>query len=154
MKTLDSNLDDTPDVEVDDGSQFSISVQAAWNDIDKLGHVTNSAYWRWCDDARVQYVMAAGLQEPAPDRPCFVILSATGTFSASMLYRERGIMTCRTIRLGRTSTTTQHSLWLKGGRAFSATFELVLVDQSTGRPTPIPQAFRSSVAALDGLLPG
>ncbi len=138
---------------MESGSQFSIAVQAAWNDIDKLGHVTNSAYWRWCDDARVQYVIAAGLQEPAPDRPCFVILSATGTFLAPMHYLEKGTMTCRTIRLGRTSTTTQHSLWLKGGRAFSATFELVLVDQSTGRPMPISESFRKSVGELDGVPP-
>ncbi len=151
MKLTEGGLPDLPEIRIDDGWRFGVPVEAAWNDIDKLGHVTNAAYWRWCDDARVQYIMAAGLPEPGLGQPSFVLMSADGVFLAPMQYRDKGIMTCRTVELGRTSTTTEHALWLTSGRAFTARFKLVLLDKPEGRPMTIPDTVRNAITELEGV---
>jgi len=91
---------------------YGIPVEALWGDLDKLGHVTNSAFWRWCDDVRVQYAMDTGLTAPAPDQPSYVVVKASAEFHAPMSYGEQGVMTCRTVRMGRSSLDTEHALWL------------------------------------------
>ena len=146
-----SRMPELPDITVGEGWHFGIAVEALWGDIDKLGHVTNSAYWRWCDDARVQYVMSVGFEEPQPTQPSFVVVSAQAKYAAAMRYRERGVMTCRTTRLGNSSMDTEHALWLPSGRAFVASFKLVLVDQASGKPMRIPDSRRRIIQDLDGV---
>ncbi|MZR13436.1 hypothetical protein GQE99_10450 [Maritimibacter sp. DP07] len=130
---------------------YGIGVEAAWSDLDKLGHVTNSAFWRWSDDVRVQYVIDMGLPVPARDAPSVVVVQAAGEFHKAMEYRQVGLMTCRTTRLGNSSFDTEHALWLESGKAFTATFTLVLSNISIGGSIQLPIAFKERIAALDGL---
>lgn len=149
MNLTARKLPEVPGVAAGHGWNFGISVEASWSDIDKLGHVTNSAYWRWCDDARVQYIMSVGFDEPDPTRPSFVVLSAQAQYSATMRYREQGLMTCRTRSIGNSSLEMEHALWLRGGLSFSASFKLVLVDQATGKSMRIPENGRREIGNLD-----
>ena len=70
-------LPQLPGVSVDPGWHFGIVVEAGWGDIDKLGHVNNASYWRWCDDVRVQYAMEMGLEEPSPQTLAVVVVAAS-----------------------------------------------------------------------------
>ncbi len=148
--TSPGKLPTLPDITVDGDWNFGIEVEASWSDVDALGHVTNIAFWRWCDDARVQYAIAVGLDVPAPDTPSFVVVKATGAFHAGLSYLDRGIMTCRTIRIGRSSLTTQHALWSAKGCAFAADFTIVLADQATQKSVPLPDRVREGIMSVDG----
>jgi acyl-CoA thioester hydrolase len=127
---------------------YGIMVEAGWNDVDKLGHVNNVAYWRWCDDVRVQYAMDAGLTVPSPDQPSFVVVKAGAEFLGPMSYRERGVMTCRAVRLGRSSLDTEHALWLRNGKAFMARFTIVLVNPTTMKSVTVPASIRDRIAEI------
>lgn len=128
---------------------YGIPVEAAWNDVDKLGHVTNAAFWRWCDDVRVQYAIDAGLTVPTPDKPSFVVVKAAAEFLSPMSYRERGLMTCRTVRIGRSSMDTEHALWLNHTTAFTAKFTIVLASQKHKKSLEIPSGVRAAIIAID-----
>ena len=134
---------------IPDDWSYGITVEAGWNDVDKLGHVNNVAFWRWCDDVRVQYAIDTGLQVPSTDHPSYVVVKASAEFLAPMAYRERGVMTCRTVRIGRSSLDTEHALWLRNGRAFAAQFTIVLTLQIEKRSIAVPDAVKARIADID-----
>ena len=58
----------------------------------------------------------------------------------------------RTSRIGRTSVTSECAAYRVSddGLMCTARQTLVLVDTATRRPTPVPDAYRSTIAAFEG----
>ena len=125
-----------------------------WGEMDSLGHVNNTAYLRWFEEARIQYIHASGLaNDGAPGvilahQRCDYLLPLTypGTIEARV----------SAIRLGRTSLTLSfviHAVEL-GLDAAKGEGVLVAFDYADRQSIPVPEAVRARVIAFEQAGPG
>lgn len=116
-----------------------VSVQAIrWGDMDALGHVNNTLYFRYMEQARTEWLeaqAAAGLQ--AESQGC-VIANASCDFLIPLIYP--GTIDVRMFlgEPGRSSVGSFYEIWAGERKHADGAARIVWIDRSTGRPTPLP----------------
>lgn len=116
-----------------------------WGDMDQLGHINNTVYFRAFEEARVSWL--AELPEGSPDEPSYVViihteatflkeLKAPGVAKIDIFAGKQGNSSLvQTYELRRTDDPD--TVYATGSA------KLVWVSPETGRSTPIPQAVRA-----------
>ena len=46
------------------GFPVVVGIPLLWGDLDAFGHINNVVYFRWCETARVEYMVRVGLWVP------------------------------------------------------------------------------------------
>lgn len=121
-----------------------------WGDMDAFGHVNNTLFFRYMEDARVGWfetLRAQGKLDPANGT---VLVQADCTFLLPMHYP--GTVETRMFAgaPGRTSFMTRYELRLIGDervRAFG-TAKMVWTDIASGRPVPLPDVLRNLLSPV------
>lgn len=121
---------------------FSITLAARWGDQDVNRHINNVAYFRYLEEARVQWmerygVLSAG-QSIAP-----VAVTAGATFLRSIQYPALLKVTVDVGAVGARSITLQHRIVDAGEPALcyaEGYAKLVWVDASIGKAVAVPEA--------------
>ena len=120
-----------------------------WGDMDALGHVNNAAYFRYLEQARIDWLSHIGCApDPAGEGP--VIVNAHCTFLRQLVYP--GDIEIRTFigALGRSSFETSHDIRridqpdtvvAEGGA------KLVWVDFPAGKSMPLSERIRGKLTA-------
>jgi acyl-CoA thioester hydrolase len=125
--------------------------QIRWGDMDALGHVNNTVYFRYMESARIAFLEeATGHFDPTGEGP--VIVTAYCSFLKQLTYP--GEIEVRTFvgRPGRSSIEVTHEIRLvdPDGTAGEVHAEggakVVWIDFAAGKSVPLPPALR-------GLLP-
>ena len=124
-------------------------IAVRWGDMDALGHVNNTEYFRYFEQARIACFDAWRLPV-RPGRTGPVIARAACDFRKPITYPESVDVTMHTARVGSSSFTVAHEI--RSGRdaaVLYATGEVVVVwiDYGTGKAVPLPEGLR---AALQG----
>ena len=126
-----------------------------WGDMDAYGHVNNTVYFRYMEQARVEWIEAMGVVvRPGGIGP--VIINAACTFLQPLTYP--GQLEVKTFigAVGRSSVETFVELRVLGADALAAegASKVVWMDTLSGKSVPIPDAVRAQlIAATDGALP-
>lgn len=115
-----------------------------WGDMDAYGHVNNAAFFTYLEECRVRWMQ--GL-DPAWDRGPAGPVIASAELNYLMQLNWPSVLRTELVveKIGNSSMHISHRLVADADpEAVFARARVVLVwiERSSGRPTPIPQAFR------------
>ena len=121
-----------------------------WGDMDAMGHVNNTIYFRYIETARIAWLeQVGGLPDPRGEGP--VIVNASMSFLKQLTYPGEIEVTTFVAPPGRSSVEVSHEIRLvdAGGAAGALHAEgaakVVWVDFKVGKSTPLPEALRAEL---------
>jgi acyl-CoA thioester hydrolase len=117
-----------------------------WGDMDALGHVNNTVYFRYMEQARIEWLF-----EQFPTRTAYggsgpVIVNASCTFERPLVYPGEVEVRMFLGDLGRSSVGSFYEIWMGGERYAEGAARIVWIDLATGRSTPLPDAVAAPLA--------
>jgi acyl-CoA thioester hydrolase len=128
-----------------------LSLPIMWGDMDSLGHINNTVYFRYMEQARVSWIKAingaVGDEKEGP-----VIANAFFNFYRPLVFPGELVVKLYVADPGRTSIDTYVTIERSdelGSPYAAGGATLVWVSSETGRPVPLPEPMR----ALKGTLP-
>jgi acyl-CoA thioester hydrolase len=120
-----------------------------WGDMDALGHVNSTVYFRYMEQARIEWLYAlAGDADAYTAGQGPVIVNASCTFIEPLLYPGDVEVLMFLGDPGRSSVGSYYDL-RKAGRTYAeGAAKIVWVDLATGRPTPLPERVVAPLRAV------
>lgn len=117
-----------------------------WGDQDAMGHVNNTVYFRYMEQARIEWMESFGFGPSDQQHQGPVIVNASCTFLIPFTYP--GVIECHMFAgtPGRSSVPTYYELRLVGDdRLFAeGAAKMVWINPTTGKSIPLPDALRAS----------
>jgi acyl-CoA thioester hydrolase len=117
-----------------------------WGDMDAYGHVNNTVYFRYMEQARVEWLEEQKI-EVRPGGLGPVIINASCTFLIPLNYP--GMVEVKTFagQPGRSSVQTYVEMRIEGDETLYAegAAKVVWMDTQTGKSAPIPDHVRASL---------
>jgi acyl-CoA thioester hydrolase len=118
-----------------------------WGDMDALGHVNNTVYFRYMEQARIEWLHAVGTLGPCSDpATASVVVNASCTFLVPLVYPGALEVRLYAGARGRSSVATTYEIVCAGQVAAEGAAKMVWIDLASGRSTPLP---RLVVASLE-----
>ena len=115
-----------------------------WGDMDAMGHVNNTIYFRYMEQARIEWFESLGYGVGLARTEAPVIINASCTFLIPFTYP--GVVESRVLvgHSGRSSLATYHELRLLGDdRLFAeGAAKIVWTITATGKSAPLPENLR------------
>jgi acyl-CoA thioester hydrolase len=139
---------------VTDAFRHHTPIEVRFRDIDAFGHVNNSAFVTYIEQARVRFlidVLAVDVIQSLP-----IILAALRVdFRAPILFGQQIEIGTRVDWIGNSSFSMSHEMTARtdGGPSTvvaEASTVLVAYDYETEGPIPVPEAWRTAFAAHEG----
>lgn len=123
------------------------AVPIRWGDMDAYGHVNNTVFFRFMEQARVAWMESlVGKTLVAPEEG-IVIVNASCTFLRQLDYP--GVVEVKLFvdRPGRSSLMSHYDIYKQGepDKYAEGAAKIVWVDQRVRRSTPIPDWLRSKI---------
>ena len=114
-----------------------------WGDMDAQGHVNNTVYFRYMEQARIEWLERVAAQIGSFSSPGSVIVNASCTFIEPM--EHPGTVEVRMFvgPPGRSSLDTFYELWVGARKHAEGAAKIVWIDATTQRSTPLPDAVRA-----------
>jgi len=124
----------------------STSVAIRWGDMDAQGHVNNTVYFRYMEQARIEWLES--LRERAGDLKGQgqVIVNASCTFLAPLFYPGTVDVRMFLDPPGRSSLDSHYELWLDERMYAEGSARIVWIDLRTQRSAPLPERLRALCA--------
>lgn len=124
-----------------------------WGEMDAFGHVNNASYLRWFESARIAYfekvAVSIGAKDASPWVP--ILARATVDFRKPVTYPDTVTLEATVTKFGTTSFTMAYrAVSASLGVAAEGEAIVVLLDPATGQKTPLPDALRAGITALEG----
>lgn len=116
-----------------------------WGDMDFYGHVNNTVYFRFFEQARVEWIehMEFPVDPSRGEGP--VIINASCTFLVPVNYPATVIVKVYAGAPGRSSVMTWYELFVEGDDRLYAegAAKVVWMDTRTNKSTPLPEKLRA-----------
>jgi len=122
------------------------TIPIRWGDMDAQGHVNNTVYFRYMEQARIEWLLHVTGQAGSGTGPGSVIVNASCTFIVPMEYPGTVEVRMFLGPPGRSSIETQYELWIGDCMHAEGAAKIVWVDPVTLRSTPLPDVVRALVA--------
>jgi acyl-CoA thioester hydrolase len=121
-----------------------------WGDMDLFGHVNNTVYFRYMEQARIEWMYALVGADEAADGPLPVVVNASCNFRVPLVYPADVEVRMYIGDPGRTSIGSYYDLSVDGQRCADGAARMVWTDRESGRPVPLPKAVVAPLrAAVD-----
>ena len=119
-----------------------------WGDMDMLGHVNNTVFFRYCEQARIEwtYGLHRGADAYAETGP--VIVNASCTFLLPLVYPGDVEVRMYLGEPGRTSIGSHYELTMNGRKYAEGAAKMVWIDLASGRSVPVPDPIAALVRDL------
>lgn len=140
--------DPTPHARPDRKLLLTTRIPVRWGDMDAYGHVNNTVYFRYCEQARVEWLEQSG-SAVTPDNPVApVIINASCTFLIPINYPATVMLRMYGGEPGRSSVMTWYELGVEGDERIYAegSSKVVWMDPRTGKSVPLPEDIRAEVS--------
>jgi acyl-CoA thioester hydrolase len=122
-----------------------------WGDMDALGHVNNTVYFRYMEQARIEWLFAqARSHDPYATSSGPVIVNASCTFEQPLVYPGDVEVRMYLAAPGKSSVGSFYDILKDGRRYAEGAAKIVWIDLATGRSTPLPEAIAGPLRALAG----
>jgi acyl-CoA thioester hydrolase len=118
-----------------------------WGDMDALGHVNNSVYFRYMEQARIEWLFLLQADWGSTQGLGPVIVNASCTFLAPLVYPGEVEVRMYVGDLGRSSMASSYDLLIGDKKYAEGASKLVWIDLSTGRSVPLPDAVTAPLRA-------
>lgn len=132
---------------------FSVRIAhgICWGDMDAFGHVNNTVFFRYFENARIEYLrqMGLGLGDDVSIRP--ILAQTDCTFIRPIVYPDSICIGARVESLG------THSFYMTYGVYRTPLQECMAVgrgkvvsfDYRTGRKVPLPQEWKNGIGRIE-----
>lgn len=122
------------------------TIPIRWGDMDAYGHVNNTVYFRYMEQARVEFLEKCGY-DVIPRESGAVIINASCTFLVPLNYPGIVEVAMYCGQPGRSSVPTHYEVRLQGAQEIYATGDakIVWMDMATGKSVPIPEKLRADL---------
>lgn len=109
-----------------------------WGDMDALGHVNSTVYFRYMEQARIEWLF-----ELYPERSAYgatgpVIVNSSCTFLEPLVYPGEVEVRMYLGEAGRSSVGSSYELRRDGRTVAEGAAKIVWIDLATGRSAPLP----------------
>ncbi|MEO8753218.1 MAG: thioesterase family protein [Casimicrobiaceae bacterium] len=118
-----------------------------WGDMDALGHVNNTSYFRYMEQARIEWLYAQSKADGAPGEGP-VIVNASCNFLKPLVYPADVEVRMYLGHPGRSSVVSYYDLAVAGKKYADGAAKMVWVDFASGRPMLLPQQIAEPLRAL------
>lgn len=127
--------------------QLTTRIPVRWGDLDRYGHVNNTLYFRYFEQARVEWVEQFGFPVAPDEAQGVVIVHADCTFLIPVNYPATVVVKVYAGRPGRSSVMNWYELYVEGDeRLFaSGSAKIVWVDNRSGASLPLPERLRAAL---------
>jgi acyl-CoA thioester hydrolase len=128
-----------------------ITVPVLWGDQDAFGHVNNIVYLRWCETARIEYLIRVGLWTMLKEENVGPIVAGIACdYRKPVEYPDEMQIGARVTKIGNSSFTMIHRVWSQAlGLAAEATSTLVVYDYKTAKSVRVPDHVRTAIEGLE-----
>ena len=129
-----------------------VTIPLLWGDHDAFGHVNSLAYLRWCETARVEYLIRIGLWPSLPPTDIGPILASLScNYKQTLTFPDTVDVGARVTRIGNRSFRMQHLVVSKelGTIAVEVDSTLVVLDYGRNETVPIPERCRKAMEDLE-----
>lgn len=132
--------------------RYSALARVSFSDTDAQGVVYYGRYLPYFDQARIEYHRHLGLLGLWHGEQQFVMRAIAVEYVAPARFDDLLEVFTRTVRIGRTSVTTECLAVRIPDDVLMCTarLTLVLVDTTTRRPVPVPADYRAAIRASEG----
>jgi acyl-CoA thioester hydrolase len=115
-----------------------------WGDMDAMGHVNNTVYFRYMEQTRIDwlYACAERLGVRAYEREGPVIVNASCTFHVPLTYPGEAEVRMFVGIPGKSSVESYYEIWMNGTKYADGAAKLVWIDLASTKSAPLPAAFR------------
>lgn len=145
---MTSPADDTPDDLLPEGVQLHLERLAVrWGDMDALGHVNNTFYFRYFEQARIAWYEGAGFAPLGRDDTGMVIVDNRAEYLRPLVYPALMDVRMAGHSPGRSSFVTTYTIAVGGTLHTRGASKIVWVDHAAGRSVPMPGRLRELLAA-------
>ena len=146
---------DMPDLTNRASFENWVTENVRYGDTDRQGHVNNAVFATYSESGRSAFLRSSIL--PAFTGDYLVVLVAiTIEFRAEVFWPGKVDIGTAVLSVGRSSVTLGQGMFNGGRCAATSRNTVVLVDEKTRRPTPLPGEYRQALvtmAHLDGNAP-
>jgi acyl-CoA thioester hydrolase len=119
-----------------------------WGDMDAAGHVNNTIYFRYMEQARISWLGSIGLLR-TPEGHGMTVINANCTFLKELVYPGNVEVTLYAGEVGRSSFQIYSEMRPSYDRETiyaDGSVKLVWVDYAKSKSMPLPELLRSAVA--------
>lgn len=125
---------------------YRLSIPVRWGDMDALGHVNNAAYFRYFEQARIEWYEQAGFEPLGVSGTGMVIVDNHAEYLRPVVYPATLDVRVAGHSPGRSSFVSTYTLGV-GQQLFTrGRAKVVWVDHAAGRSVPLPDALRAQLA--------
>lgn len=116
-----------------------------WGDMDAYGHVNNTIYFRYFEQARVEWLEKLGFPVDPSEVSGPVIINASCTFMIPVNYPATVLVKLYAGEPGRSSVMTWYELFVEGDdRLFAeGAAKVVWMDMHSGKSVSLPDRLRA-----------
>ncbi len=124
------------------------TIPIRWGDMDAMGHVNNTVYFRYMEQARIGWFDAVAPRDSAWHSIGIVIVNTSCHYRRPMTYPGTVEVRLSVGKIGRSSVATYYDLHVDGDADPHATGEatVVFIDMAQQRPVQIPDAIREKLS--------
>jgi acyl-CoA thioester hydrolase len=129
-----------------------ITIPLLWGDEDAFGHVNNLAYLRWCETARVEYLMRIGLWPSLPPTGIGPILASMScNYKRALTFPDTTYVGARVTRIGNRSFQMQHRVVSKALATVAVEVDstIVVFDYGRNKTVAVPESCRKAIEDLE-----
>ena len=129
-----------------------IELDVGWSDMDSFDHVSNLVYFRYFQDARVQYIERTGWLALKRDLGLGPILKSTGaTYRKPLAFPDRVWVGVRAADVQSDRVTFEHALVSRAWDAVACAGTAVVVsyDYRNACKCPLPDVVRKAIEELE-----
>jgi len=127
---------------------LTTSIPVRWGDMDAYRHVNNTIYFRYFEQARVEWLEQSGSTVSLEYPVAPVIINASCTFLIPVNYPATVVVRMYLGEPGRSSVMTWYELGVEGDDRLYAegAAKVVWMDPVTGKSVPLPDDVRAGVS--------
>lgn len=130
---------------------IEVRIPVQWGDLDALGHVNNTVYFRWFETARIALFEAVGLDNKGQPTVGPILAHTSCTFREPLGYPDTVLARAGVTKVGNTSFVMRYEVARAAapeGLVAEGEGVIVLVDYGTGEKVPIAGALREALVGL------
>jgi acyl-CoA thioester hydrolase len=126
-----------------------VPITVRWGEMDALGHVNNTVFYRYSEDGRLDYI------RPSRSAVGPILADLRCSFLQQLRFPASVEIATRTRAIGRSSLKVQQALYRAGEDQPVAGYEAVVVwfDYGMQKSVPVPEEVRARIREIEVVAP-
>jgi acyl-CoA thioester hydrolase len=138
-------------MDVIEGFRFQVRFPLKWGEMDALGHLNNTSYFRFVEESRIAYFAELGLL-PVRTGIGPILATAMCDFRRTIVWPADVVAATRATKVGTTSITLETAIATAADLpkiSALAKSVVVMLDYDTGKKVSVSAEVRAKIAKID-----